>query len=156
MLNLEYGNLQELRAKLKDQFQGLKIKATKDPARIVELFHQIQVIAAKIKATGNLAILKNDEEYVALVSNHLSKEVMWDWFKQRKSGWSNFYLFLEDIAQTAKMQLTSESIRSAISGDQGDKSKCSSCNKYHSGKCNKPKNAAALNQGGENSCPVSN
>ena len=81
---------------------------------------------------------------------------MWDWFKQRKSGWSNFYLFLEDIAQTAKMQLISESIRSALSGDQGDKTKCSSCNKYHSGKCNKPKNAAALNQGGENSCPVCN
>ena len=47
------------------------------------------------------------------------------------------------------MQLTSESIKSAISGDQGDKSKCSSCNKYHLGKCNKPKNTAALNQGGD-------
>ena len=43
-----------------------------------KLFHQVQVIAAKIKATGNLAILKNDYEYVALVSTHLSKEVMWD------------------------------------------------------------------------------
>ena len=122
----------------------------------MELFHQIQPIAAKIKATGNQAILENNEEYVALVGDHLSKEVMWDWFKQRKSGWSNFYLFLEDIAQTAKMQLTSESIRSALSGDQGDKTKCSSCNKYHSGKCNKLKNTAALNQGGENSCPVCN
>ena len=81
---------------------------------------------------------------------------MWDWFKQRKSRWSNFYLFLEDITQTAKMQLTSESIRSALSGDQGDKTKCSLCNKYHSGKCNKLKNAAALNQGSENSCPVCN
>ena len=62
LLDLEYGNLQELRAKLKDQVRGLKIKATKDPACIVELFHQIQVIAAKIKATGNLAILENDDE----------------------------------------------------------------------------------------------
>ena len=70
--------------------------------------------------------MENDEEYVALVSNHLSKEIMWDWFKQRKSGWSNFYLFLEDVTQTAKMQLTSESIRFALSGDQGDKTKCSS------------------------------
>ena len=72
--------------KLKDQFRGLKIKSTKDSACIVELFHQIQVIAAKIKATGNQAILENDEEYAALVSNHLSKDVMWDWFKQRKFG----------------------------------------------------------------------
>ena len=78
LLDLEYGDLQELRAKLKDQVRGIKLKATKDPAGIVELFHQIQVIAAKIKATGNLSILKNDDEYVALVSNHLSKDVMWD------------------------------------------------------------------------------
>ena len=78
LLDLEFGDLQELRAKLKDQVVGLKIKANKDPARIVKLFHQIQVIASKIKATGNLAILKNDDKYVALVSNHLSKEVMWE------------------------------------------------------------------------------
>ena len=65
------------RAKLKDQVQGIKIEITKDSARIVELFHQIQVIAAKIRATGNLEMLKNDEEYIALVSKHLSKELMW-------------------------------------------------------------------------------
>ena len=52
LLDLEFGDLQDLKAKLRDQVQGLKIKATKDAARIVELFHQIQVIAAKIKATG--------------------------------------------------------------------------------------------------------
>ena len=52
-MDLEYGDLQELSAKLKDQVRGLKIKATKDPACIVELFHQIQVIEVKIKATEN-------------------------------------------------------------------------------------------------------
>lgn len=82
--------------------------AKKDPACIVEIFHQIQVIAAKNKATGNLAIVKNDDEYVALVRNHFFKEIVWDWFKQRKSRWSNFYLFLKDITQTAKRQLPSE------------------------------------------------
>ena len=51
LLDLEFGDVQELRAKLKDQVQGIKIKATKDPARIVELFHQIQIIGVKIKAT---------------------------------------------------------------------------------------------------------
>ena len=87
METLEYGNLQELWAKLKDQIQGQKMTATKDSAHIVELFHQIQVIAAKIKAAGNQAILENDKEYIALVSNHLSKKIIWDWFKQRKSRW---------------------------------------------------------------------
>ena len=74
LLNLEYENLQELQAKLKDQVQGPKIKVTKDPVHIVELFHQIQVIATKIKAIGNQAIFENNEEYVTLVSNHLFKE----------------------------------------------------------------------------------
>ena len=76
LLDLEYGDLEELRAKLKDQVQGLKIKATKDPAHIVELFHQIQVIAAKIKSTVNLAMLKNNDKYLALVGKYLLKKVM--------------------------------------------------------------------------------
>merc|ERR1711873_108725 len=75
--DLEFGDVQELRAKLKDQVRGIKIKATKDPAHIVELFHQIQIIAAKIKNTGNLDMLENDDKYVALVSKHL----MWRWWK---------------------------------------------------------------------------
>ena len=77
LLDLEFGDVHELRAKLKDQVQGIKIKATKDSACIVELFHQIQMIAAKIKATGNLDMLENDDEYVALGSKHLFKELMW-------------------------------------------------------------------------------
>ena len=70
LLDLDYGNLQEVRAKLKKEVQGLKIKATSGPARIVELFQQIQLISAKIKATGSCSLLK-DDEYVALVGNHL-------------------------------------------------------------------------------------
>ena len=111
-----------MRAKLKDQVRGIKIKATKDSARIVELFHQIQIIAAKIKAMGNLNILKNDDEYIALIRKHLSKELMWKWWEAEKSGLSNFYIFLESIAKTAKKQLTSESIMSSLSGE-GEKSK---------------------------------
>ena len=76
LLDLEYGDLEELRAKLQDHVRGLKIKATNDPACTVELFHQIQVFAAKIKLTRNLTILENDNEYVAVVSKHLSREVM--------------------------------------------------------------------------------
>merc|ERR1712240_90369 len=124
MLDLEYGDIPELRAKLKDQVRGIKIKYTKDSARIVELFHQIQIIAVKIKATGNLDMLENEDEYIALVSKHLPKDVMWKWWESDKSGWSNFYLFLEGITKIAKKQQTSESIMSALSGE-GEKTKCS-------------------------------
>merc|ERR1711873_359312 len=134
LLDLEFGDVQELRAKLKNQVRGIKIKATKDSACIVELFHQMQVIAAKIRATANLEMLKNDEEYVALVSKHLSKEVMWNWWESERSGWSSFYNFLESIAKTAKKQLTAESIISSLSGDE-ERSKYSSCHKSHTGKC---------------------
>ena len=41
-----------------------------------------------------------------------------------------------------------------LSGDREVKTKCSSCNKPHSGKCTKPKNAAAQHQGGIKLCPV--
>ena len=74
-------------------------------------------------------MLKNDKEYVARVGKHLSKEVMWKWWESEMSGWSNFYLFLGNTAKTAKKQLTSDSIMSALSGDKGDKIKCSSCYK---------------------------
>ena len=101
LLDLEFGDVQDLRPKLKDQVRGIKIKATKDSACIVELFHQIQIIASKIKATGN------DNKYIALVSKHLSKDVMWRWWELDISGWSNLYLFLESITKTAKKQLIS-------------------------------------------------
>ena len=68
----------------------------------MKLFHQIQIIAAKIKATKNLDMLRNDDEYVALVSKHLSKDLMWRWWESDKSGWTNFYLFLESIARLQK------------------------------------------------------
>ena len=76
--------------------------------------------------------------------------------KQDKSGWINFYLYLESNNKIAKKQLTLDSVMSALSGENGDKTKCSLGHKSHSGKCNKSKNAAALNQGSENTCPVCN
>ena len=97
-------------------------------------------------------MLENDNEYIALVSKHLPKDVMWKWWESDKSGWSNFYLFLEGIAKIAKKQQTSESIMSALSGE-GEKSKCSSCHKIHSGKCNK-KNTALVSQNSDKKCPV--
>ena len=144
LLNLNYKNLQEVRAKLKKEIRSLKVKATSGPAKIVELFHQIQLVAAKIKATGSNSLLE-DEEYVALVGNHLPKEIMWEWLKSKKTGWTEFYNFLEDSARTAKEMLTNEFINTALTAEN-KKPKCPSCNKSHPGKCNKAKNAAVVQQ----------
>ena len=62
---------------------------------------------------------------------------MWKWWESNRTGWTDFYLFLEESANTAKKQLTAKSIISALSGGEGDKSKCPTCRKYHTGQCNK-------------------
>ena len=79
LLDLEYGDVQEICAKLKNQVRSIKLKSSGDSAKLVELFHAIQTIAAKIKASGSLSLLEADEEYVALVTRHLPKEIAWKW-----------------------------------------------------------------------------
>ena len=81
-------------------------------------------------------MLEADEEYIALVSCHLPKEAKMDWIKSKKTGWENFYSFLEERAMLAKTLLTNEFIINALSGTQAkDKKKCSTCHKFHEGKC---------------------
>ena len=41
VLDMEYGDAQEIHAKLKDQVQSIKIKATGDSAKLVELFNTV-------------------------------------------------------------------------------------------------------------------
>ena len=89
---MDYGDSQEVRAKLKREVRNLKVKATSGPAKILEIFQQIQLVAAKIKATGNSTLLE-DEEYVVLVRNHLPRETMWKWVESEKSRWNEFYSF---------------------------------------------------------------
>ena len=50
---------------------------------------------------------------MALVGNHLPKEIMWEWLKSKKTDWTEFFNFLEDFARTAKEMLTNESINAA-------------------------------------------
>ena len=83
----------------------------------MELFHTIQTIAAKIKASGSLKLLENYEEYVALVMRHLPKEIAWKWCQKDLSGWSSFFNFLEKEAKVAKKMITNEAINSALSGE---------------------------------------
>ena len=55
--------MQEVRVKLNEQVRGVKLKVTLNPAKIVELLHQVQVMVAKIKTTGSISLLESDEEY---------------------------------------------------------------------------------------------
>ena len=64
-----------IQAKLKEQVRSIKLKTTSDSAKLVELFNAVQTIAAKIQASGSIELLEADEEYIALVSRHLPKEV---------------------------------------------------------------------------------
>ena len=52
VLDIDYGILQEVRAKLREQVQALKPKAVGNTACIAELYYQVKVIVAKIKATS--------------------------------------------------------------------------------------------------------
>ena len=71
VLDMDYGDIQVIRVKLKDQVRSLKLKAVGDSAKIVELYSSIQTIASKIKVSGSMDLLEKDEEYIALVSKHL-------------------------------------------------------------------------------------
>ena len=97
----------------------------------MELIHAIQTIAAKIKASGSLALLENDEEYVALVTRHLPKDIARKWCRNDLSGWSNFFNFLEKEAKVAKKMITNETLNSALSGGADKPQKCSMCHKSH-------------------------
>ena len=129
---MEYGDIQEIHAKLKDQVRSIKLKASRDSAKLVELFHAVQTIAAKIKASGSLSLLENDEEYVALVTRHLPKEIAWEWCCEDLSGWSCFFSYLEKEAKAAKKMITNKSINTALSGGGDKPQKCFMCHRNHS------------------------
>ena len=82
----------------------------------MELFQQIQLVSDKIKVTGSNSLLK-DEEYVTLIGNHLPQDIMWKWLESKKTGWTEFYIFLEGSARTAREMLTNESINSAFTAE---------------------------------------
>ena len=84
---------------------------------LVELYHSVQTIAAKIKASGNLSLLENDEEYITLVAKHLPKDIAWRWCELELTGGTNFFHYLEKKAQIAKKMLTNKSINAALSSE---------------------------------------
>ena len=154
LLDLDYGDVEEVRAKLKREVKSIKIKASSPPARILEVFNQVQLISAKIKACGS-SILLEDSEYISLIGSLLPKDTMWHWLESQESGWKNFYSFLERSALIARKAVTHESIHTAL-GLDAEKPKCPSCNKNHSGKCNRVKTSAAVQSSDKatKTCPV--
>ena len=52
VLDREYGNSSEIRAKLKQSIASIKLKATTSPHKEIELYEQVQTISAKIRAAG--------------------------------------------------------------------------------------------------------
>ena len=86
LLDLKYENVQEIHTKLKDQVRSIKLKTFRDSYKLVKLFHAIQTMAAKIKASGSLALLENDKEYMALVTKHHPREKTLKWCCKDLSG----------------------------------------------------------------------
>ena len=72
--------------RVKKQVQELKLKAIGDPARVYLLYHQMKEIATKIKDTENISLLEKNEEYIALVGEYLSKEIMWSCWNNNSLG----------------------------------------------------------------------
>ena len=60
VLDREYGNSSEIRAKLKQSIASIKLKATSSPHNEIELFEQVQTISAKIRAAGGSENLTHD------------------------------------------------------------------------------------------------
>ena len=69
---------------------------------------------------------------------------MQQWWKSKKSGWTNFYLFLEESASTAKEEITAESIIAALSSEVDKPHKSSLSHK----------SAAVTSQESDKLCPV--
>ena len=66
VLDHEYGDMDEIRAKLKAKITGIKIKST-NPKKEIEVFEAVTHISAQIRAIGGKNELKHDREFIALV-----------------------------------------------------------------------------------------
>ena len=149
-LDLEYGDAQEIRTKLKDQVRSIKLKTSGGSAKLVELFHAIQTIAAKIKASGSLALLENDKKICGF-----GIKISWKWCCKDLFGLSSFFNILEKEAKVAKKMITNKTINIALSGGANKLQKCSTCHNLRPGNYQWTRNAAIV-QSADKICPVSN
>lgn len=71
MLDHNFRDLEEVRAKLRQQILNIKIKATDPNQRIIELYKSVQNVAAKIHAAGGTDLPEADMEYIIFISSFL-------------------------------------------------------------------------------------
>ena len=90
---MEFGDVLEISAKLKDPVRSININATGNSAKLEELYHTFQMIATKIKASGSQSLLENNEEYIALVAKHLPKDMPRDGASRKSLGGLILQLF---------------------------------------------------------------
>ena len=76
ILDKLYGDLKEIRSKLKSLIQNIKLKANKSPEKEIELFDSIQYISSQIKAVGGKNMLTADHEYILLITGHLDSSLI--------------------------------------------------------------------------------
>ena len=62
IMDLNFGNMEEVRAQLKQKILNIKLKAIEASSRIIELFNSLQYKAAKIDTAGETDLLKSDQE----------------------------------------------------------------------------------------------
>merc|ERR1712105_81918 len=134
-----YGDTSVIRSKLKDKILTLQLKATKSPEREIELFDSIQYISSRIKAAEGTNMLEADQEYIALVSKHLSSDDLKNWVKIRSNDWGTFYSFLESLSKDARAIQVLHETRNGFNVSQPPKT-CDHCNGDHASRfCKKQK-----------------
>ena len=100
-LDLLYGQSMEICSKLKKEMDDIRIAAKHSPYTEIEVYVKVQAISSKIKAAGAYQMLTGDHEYVSLIFKLLDSNSQNEWIKGRKTGWSDFYKFLEGIYEEA-------------------------------------------------------
>ena len=68
---LNFGDMEEVRANLKQKILNIILKATDASQRIIKLVDSVQYIAAKIHPAGGSDLLEVDQEYIALINSYL-------------------------------------------------------------------------------------
>ena len=87
---------------MKAKIASINLKGTDSPNKEIELFNQIQFISVRIKAAGGTNQLEADQEYIALISRHLSTKQLEDWVKRDVEDWDSFYSYLEELSNESR------------------------------------------------------
>ena len=97
-----YGQPDEIQSEIKGQIIALHIKASKSPEKEIELFDSVQYISSHIKEVGGMNMLESDQEYVTLISKHLSAKQELSWIRTEDKSWNSFFSFLGKQAKMVR------------------------------------------------------